>query len=156
MILLFIISQKYQLFFSIVGLKISDDVLESELRKIKSNQGGLPDTLPVSLASKHGQANENENKNEESKESLLMKTLSTSNATSTSIVSTHHTGSTDFDTANIPPYDLNINTTNAMHPLKALLYLKLLCVHPCLVISKEKYAPYYEHLQVRSYSMVAI
>ena len=45
-------------------------------------------------------------------------------------------------------------TTVTLHPLKALLYLKLLCVHPSLVISKEKHAPYYDHLQVRLYRII--
>lgn len=63
-----------------------------------------------------------------------------------------------MDTANIPLYNSNMDiskTTVALHPLKALLYLKLLCVHPSLVISKEKHAPYYDHLQVRLYRIIS-
>ena len=36
-----------------------------------------------------------------------------------------------------------------MNPLKALLYLKLLCVHPCLVTSEKDYPVYHAHLKVR-------
>ena len=63
-----------------------------------------------------------------------------------------------MDTANIPLYNSNMDiskTTVALHPLKALLYLKLLCVHPSLVISKEKHAPYYDHLQARLYRIIS-
>ena len=37
-----------------------------------------------------------------------------------------------------------------LHPLKSLLYLKLLCVHPCLVTSSIEYPAYHEHLKVRT------
>ena len=37
-----------------------------------------------------------------------------------------------------------------LHPLKSLLYLKLLCVHPCLVTSSKEYPAYHEHLKVRT------
>lgn len=37
---------------------------------------------------------------------------------------------------------------SALHPLKALLFLKLLCVHPCLVTSQTLHKPYYNHLLV--------
>ena len=105
---------------------------------------------------KNGQINDNEN--EEKKESLQVNALalpiatsSSSSSSSSSPFSPIYTGNADTDTANIPLYNLYSTVskpTSALHPLKALLYLKLLCVHPCLVISRDKHAPYHDHLQV--------
>ena len=146
----------YTLIFFNAGLRISDDVLESELRKIKSNQGGLTEDSTASSTMKNGQINENENadvkqSNHVTALALPLAASSSSSSSSSSSFSPIHTGNADTDTANTPPYHLKSTVSkppSALHPLKALLYLKLLCVHPCLVISREKHGPYHDHLQV--------
>ena len=51
---------------------------------------------------------------------------------------------------NLDKSGISLGRKNFLHPLKALLYLKLLCVHPCLVTSQKDYPAYHEHLKVRT------
>lgn len=119
--------------FIFVGLRISDDVLESELKRIKNVE-----SVPSSSTSVANMATDT------SYSSSLSSSSSSSSSSTSSMMFTHPQMN-----AQIHPKNPGVNAP--LHPLKALLFLKLLCVHPCLVTSQVEHRPYYDHLLVRTY-----
>ena len=115
---------------------ISDDYLEAELKKIKNGQSNNQSNIKNS--SFHTEMN---------KEEILICDESMKKI---------ENNSNAFPKINL----LNSNNfirdpgssqiMKPLHPLKSLLYLKLLCVHPCLVTSSTEYPAYHEHLKVRT------
>lgn len=59
-------------------------------------------------------------------------------------------GSAEYpiSSVHLGPNTLSGPGVSPLHPLKALLFLKLLCVHPCMVTSQTQHKPYYDHLLV--------
>ena len=120
--------------FSFLGLNISDDFLEIELKKIKNGQSS-------------NQSHMKNIQNEINEKEILIHDESMKNVEINSNI---------FPKINL----LNSNNftrdsgfsqiVKPLHPLKSLLYLKLLCVHPCLVISSKEHPAYHEHLKVRT------
>ena len=120
--------------FYFLGLNISDDFLELELRKIKngqsSNQSHMKN-IQNEINEKEILIHDESMKNVEINSHIFPKInlLNSNNFTRDSVFS---------------------QIVKPLHPLKSLLYLKLLCVHPCLVISSKEHPAYHKHLKVRT------
>ena len=117
--------------------KISDQALEDELKKIKSGQ--------INKNTSSGDENKLNQKSDYSDESRTNQ-----HEIDEKYENEKHQKITTSDQVDsrLGPGSMN---NVPMNPLKALLYLKLLCVHPCLVTSQRDHPAYHNHLKVETF-----
>ena len=117
-----------------LGLRTTDDALEAEIKILKSIE-----TVPP------------KDRNQKSK-ILLDATSSLPPSSALPLLPLLPTipGSAEYPVSGVHlgPNALSGPGVSPLHPLKALLFLKLLCVHPCMVTSQTQHKPYYDHLLV--------
>lgn len=99
------------------GLRLSDDRLEPEIVRIKRKKCDLLDDIELAA---HTKTNANA-KQEDTQFPDLMAAFRPQSG--------NRTGKKSAKEIEDAPL--------ALHPLRALLYLKLLCVHPCLAVSSD-------------------
>ena len=114
--------------------KVSDQALEDELKKIKSGQ------INKNTSSGENKLNQKSDYSDESRTNQHEINEKYKNEKHQKIIISDQVDS------RLGPGSMN---NVPMNPLKALLYLKLLCVHPCLVTSEKDYPVYHAHLKVR-------